>query len=89
MIDRSRQNGGTLLEAHNLINGDRQNEYGLPGDSFRRIAKYWSAYLGTELDGHDVACLMALLKLARESYRRKKDNLLDAAGYIGLAGDMM
>ena len=87
-MNDSKRNGHVLLEAHKLINGDRQDEYGEPCESFRRIAAMWSAYLGRELDGHDVACMMALLKLGRESFRHKADNLIDAAGSIGLAGDM-
>ena len=34
------------------------------------------------------AVLMALLKLGREAHSHKPDNLIDAAGYIGLAADM-
>jgi len=36
----------------------------------------------------DVAMMMALLKIARESHQHKRDNLRDAAGYLGIAGDM-
>lgn len=82
------QNGAILLEAHSLINGERQGEYGEPCESFRRIAAMWSAYLGKEVTGHDVGCMMALLKLARDANRHKPDNLIDAAGYIGLAADL-
>lgn len=81
--------GKILLEAHGLINGERQGEYGSPRESFCRIAAMWSVYLVRELDGHDVACMMALLKLGREAHGHKRDNLLDAAGYIGLAEDML
>lgn len=81
-------NGGVLLEAYGLINGERQKEYGTPEDSFSRIADMWSAYLGVEIRADDVACMMALLKLAREAHSHKRDNLIDAAGHIGLAGDI-
>lgn len=81
-------NGVILQEAFRLINGERQSEYGEPCESFRRVAAMWSAYLGIEIDGHDVACLMVLLKIVRERHAHKADNLIDAAGYIGLAGDM-
>lgn len=36
----------------------------------------------------DVAMMMVLLKIARESNQEKLDNLVDAAGYLGIAGDM-
>lgn len=84
----SEMNGNILSEAQALITGDRRAEYGAADASFGRIATMWTAYLGRPVTGHDVACMMALLKLAREAHCHKADNLIDAAGYIGLAGDM-
>ena len=82
------KNGNILLEAHALINAERQGDYGSPAASFARTAALWSAYLGYTVTGKDVAVCMALLKLSREAHSHKKDNLLDAAGYIGIAADM-
>lgn len=84
----SDMNGKTLLKAHALINGDRLTDYGNPKTSLKRIAGMWSAYTGHKITGHDVACMMCLLKLARQSHCHKPDNLIDAAGYIGLAADL-
>lgn len=81
-------NGAILLEAHALINAECQGDYGTPVESFARIATLWSAYLGHLLTGKDVAICMTLLKVAREANNHKRDNLLDAAGYIGIAADM-
>lgn len=81
-------NGDILLKAHGLINAERQGDYGPPAASFVRIAALWSAYLGHAVTAKDVAMCMALLKVAREANRHKADNLIDAAGYIGLAADM-
>ena len=81
-------NGAILLDAHALINAERQDDYGSPSESFARIAALWSAYLGHTVTGKDVAVCMALLKIAREMNSHKRDNLLDAAGYIGIAADM-
>ena len=81
-------NGAILLDAHALINAERQDDYGSPAQSFARIAALWSAYLGHPVSGKDVAVCMALLKFSREAHSHKRDNLLDAAGYIGLAADM-
>ena len=82
------RNGNILLEAHALINAERQSDYGPPSASFTRIAALWSAYLGHTVTGKDVSMCMALLKFSREAHSHKRDNLLDAAGYIGLAADM-
>ena len=79
--------GSILLEAHALVNQGRQADYGAPAESFARIARLWSVYLGREITGKDVAMCMALLKISREAHCHKRDNLLDAAGYIGLAAD--
>lgn len=81
-------NGQILLDAHTLINAERQSDYGPPAESFARTAALWSAYLGHTVTGKDVTLCMALLKIAREAHRHKADNLLDAAGYIALSADM-
>lgn len=81
-------NGQILHEAHELINGPRQTSYGKPDENFKRIAVMWSAYLDTDISAADVACMMVLLKMARQAHALKLDNLIDAAGYIGLAADL-
>ena len=81
-------NGALLRVAYELVNAERQDDYGPPEASLSRISAMWSAYLGHPVSARDVALLLALLKIAREANRSKEDNLLDAAGYIGLASDM-
>lgn len=77
-----------LQEAENLTNGDRQKAYGHPSVNFKNIADGWNWYLKMQyeidinLQPQDVAMLMTLLKLAREVHLPKRDNLVDAAGYI-------
>jgi hypothetical protein len=83
-----RQNGDILLAAHAVINKGRQGSYGPPSNSFARTAALWSAYLNKSVSPKDVAVCLAMLKLSRESFKHKTDNLLDAAGYIGLAQDL-
>lgn len=75
-----------LQEAESLINGPRQDEYGPPDDSFRRIASLWSDYLNFAIGPRDVAVMMVLLKLCRLKYScySNLDSAVDAAGYIGL-----
>jgi len=48
----------------------------------------WSVYLGRQVSAKDVCLMLAMLKLCREMNAHVHDNLLDAAGYIGLAADM-
>ena len=82
------ERGSILKEAIDIINGERQSQYGDPEDSFKLIARFWEDYLSKPLNEKDVAIMMTLFKLARESHQGKRDNLVDAAGYLGIAGDM-
>ena len=82
------ERGSILDEAKGIINGERQDVYGSPEDSFALIAEYWSSYLEKTVVSGDVAMMMVLFKLARESHQHKRDNLVDAAGYLGILGDM-
>ena len=87
--------GQMLQKAIEVINGERQDVYGNPEDSFELIAQYWNLYLnGTgdksvDLGCEDVALMMVLFKIARESNQRKDDNVIDAAGYLGIYGDLV
>lgn len=70
-----------LIEADEITGGGRQEDYGHPEDSFKKIADYWSVYLGVDVQPCDVARMMVLLKVARQQNRPKRDNLVDIAGY--------
>lgn len=72
-----------LEQANNLIHGDRAASYGTADSSFRRIATGWSAILGTTVTPEQVGLCMAWLKIARQVGKPNRDNLVDAAGYIG------
>ena len=81
-----------LEEAAGLIGGDRRRDYGTASENFDRIARYWNQWLEKKLraplDARDVGILMVLLKLAREMNTPKRDNLVDAVGYLGCLGQI-
>lgn len=81
--------GAVLSEAGQVINGERQDAYGNPEDSFTDIADLWGWYLGRPLLPSDVAIMMALLKFAREKHQHKRDNVVDACGYLALYADIV
>ena len=73
-----------LDEAESLINGDRNADYGPPTQDFARTAALWTVYLAgrTEIQPHDVAAMMALLKLSRIVWSPgNRDHWVDLAGY--------
>lgn len=78
----------TLKTAVDCVCGMREEQYGSPEDNFQTIAALWQNYLtarGCRVDAlypHDVAAMMALLKIARvASGQSKPDNWVDLAGY--------
>lgn len=85
-----------LERARVCVCGEREQDYGSPERNFETIADLWSAYLrGTgliteaELDPHDVAAMLALLKIARiASGHAKDDNWIDLAGYAACGGEL-
>lgn len=95
-ITENHERGAVLKFAFDIINGERQDAYGNPEDNFSTIARLWTDYLdgkyktGMVLSRVDVALMMTLLKIARLSTgTAKSDSYADAAGYIGLASDMV
>lgn len=79
----------TILEqAAELTSGDRNQAYGDASVEFNKVATVWSALLGTNITGPQVALCMAGLKLVREAYKHKEDNLVDACGYLHLVNKM-
>lgn len=78
-----------LDKSKSIINGERQGTYGDAEDSFQIIANLWSAYLNEDILAEDVANMMILLKVARNSNGvYKDDNWIDICGYAALGGEI-
>lgn len=84
----------TLKRADEIINGERQDQYGDPEDSFKAIAEIWQWYLnfradfGTVLNARDVSIMMSLFKHARLNGQEwNRDNATDACGYLAILND--
>lgn len=75
-------------EAKTIVAGDRASDYGDANESFARIAKLWSAYMGTNISPWDVAQMMILLKVSRAKTSRKRDTLVDIVGYAECASKL-
>ena len=71
-----------LFEAHRIVHSDRGTAYGPPDQDFARTGKMWGAVLGIpDVSPRLVALCMVALKVSREAYQHKRDNLTDMAGY--------
>ena len=79
-----------LDAAKERVCGKREEDYGSPEDNFALIARLWNTYMGDcVVDAHDVASMMALLKIARiKTGRPKVDNYVDLAGYAACAAEI-
>ena len=89
-----------LEKAMSCVNGDRDEQYGKPENSFDTIAKFWTVYLNAarngeiltstvNIKGSDVAAMLALMKVARISAGVfKADNWIDLAGYAACGGEI-
>lgn len=86
-----------LNEAMEIVHKDRNSAYGDPEDNFANIAAAWNAYLQakikgfivSELNSHDVAIMMVLMKTARLAVNpNHHDSTVDIAGYAACLGDI-
>jgi hypothetical protein len=71
-----------LQEAEKAVYGDRQADYGTVTENFNTIAALWSAVLKTKVTPEQVGLCMVQVKVARQMYKPKRDNLVDGAGYF-------
>ena len=78
-----------LEKATAIVSGAREATYGGPEQSFRTIADLWAVYLGRAVAPHDVAAMLALLKLARlkHSNGNHEDSWVDLAGYAACGAE--
>jgi hypothetical protein len=79
-----------IVKAIQLVNNERNNDYGHPADDFMRVAGMMNG-IGfrfkepngkmRELSAKDVPIFMLIIKLCREVHKHKEDNLVDIHGY--------
>ena len=75
-----------LDKAKKIITDDRNKDYGNYTKNLKVISNFWKVFLGKDISPHEVALLMALLKIARISTGKfTPDSYIDACGYLSLA----
>jgi hypothetical protein len=81
-------NESIFEEAQRIIYGPRNESYGPPSEDFAKTGIMWWAILKdlgitAPIPPERVALMMVALKISREVYKHKRDNLTDMCGYTG------
>jgi hypothetical protein len=78
-----------LVQAADLISGDRAKDYGDAHENFQRIADGWALILGHPVAAYQVALAMDWLKTCRLiTSPDHLDSWIDKAGYTALGGEI-
>jgi len=75
-----------LEEANSIVNQrseEKERQYGPFSEGMKRAASIASGMSGKDIDANDMYIALVALKLSRQSYHFKDDNLLDAVAYLG------
>jgi len=75
-----------LEEANKIVNersDEKERQYGPFAEGMRRAAQIAAGMTGKDFTAHDMYIALVALKLSRQSYHFKDDNLLDAVAYLG------
>ncbi len=72
-------------QAHDIVNErgeEKDRMYGPFSEGMERAAAIFTASTGIKIDGSHMFMAMIALKLSRQSYNHKSDNILDAIAYL-------
>jgi DNA-binding protein H-NS len=76
-----------ILDTANKIvnerNEEKERQYGPFEEGMEKAAKIASLISGKDITADDMYICMMALKLSRQSYNHKEDNLLDLVAYVG------
>lgn len=78
-----------LRKAQEIIDGSRNSDYGDPVVNFNRISKMVYHITGKQVDPATCCAVLMAVKLSREAYRHKEDNLIDLCGYAEIYNRIM
>lgn len=75
-----------LEKANEIVNlraEEKERQYGPFGESIERTAELYNAMSKNKLEPEDIFKVLIALKLSREAFGHKEDNLLDCVAYLG------
>ena len=74
-----------LEEANDIVNNrseEADRQYGPFSEGMDRAAMIFQGATGIKVTGEQMFIALVALKLSRQSYNHKRDNLLDAVAYL-------
>ena len=87
-LSKTKEKESVLQEAQRILNGDRDADYGDPVENFKNISKI-AKFLGVEISPAGCCKVMLSVKIAREGYKSKRDNLVDFAAYADILNQII
>ena len=78
-----------LSDAAKITSIDRRNDYNEPKENFEDASMILKSNFDIELKPSDIIKVLISLKLSREKYKHKYDNLLDTIGYIAILHELL
>ena len=88
----AQENKSILQEALDIVekrDQEKEREYGPFEEGMERAANIAAAATGKDITAEDMYMILVALKLSRQSYNHKRDNLLDAVAYLGALNKYM
>jgi len=76
-------------EIVNIRSEEKERMYGNFEEGMTKAAKLASIMCDKSISTKDIYLCMVALKLSRESYNHKEDNLLDAVAYLGSLNNLL
>ena len=78
-----------LDKAKDIRAGSRQSDYGDAVTNFKRIATIASIASDKEITAVDAVNVLIAVKIVREAFHHKEDNLVDLCGYADIKNLIM
>ena len=83
------KNDSNILDsAKNILFGDRDSDYGDFVQNFKEISVISKILTRKDLTPEDCCKVLIAVKLAREGYKHKEDNLIDLCGYANILNEI-
>lgn len=83
-INTNKENESILQEAERITTNSRKEQYGNVEQSFSTYKNILKSTFNIELTEIEIVKVLMAIKLGREQYQHKRDNLVDLCGYAKL-----